>query len=140
MKKLLLHLGIVDRKTFFAFAAQFFKFGIVGLSNTLIALAVYYVLTYLGLNYLVSYFISFVASVLNAYYWNNRYVFKKTSNGNLLPFTKVFLAYGAVFLLSLFTLFVMVSHLNVSERLAPVLNLFITIPLNFLLNKFWAFK
>jgi putative flippase GtrA len=34
----------------------------------------------------------------------------------------------------------MVNYLNISEFIAPILNLIITIPLNFLLNKFWAFR
>ena len=37
-------------------------------------------------------------------------------------------------------LFVMVQYFSVSEVVAPVVTLVITIPLNFLMNKFWAFK
>ena len=29
---------------------------------------------------------------------------------------------------------------GVSEYVAPIINLLVTVPLNFLLNKFWAFK
>ena len=56
---------------------QFVKFGIVGLSNTLIAYAVYAACVWLGCHYLVANGLGFVVGVLNAYYWSDRYVFKK---------------------------------------------------------------
>ena len=105
---------------------QFIKFGLVGISNTLISLGMYYLLYFLGVNYLIANTVGFVVSVLNSYYWNNKYVFKKTQKGHLKPLIKTFLSYGSTF--------------SVSEVVAPVVTLVITIPLNFLMNKFWAFK
>ena len=55
---------------------QFVKFGIVGVSNTLISLAVYQIaLNALGMHYLAANLLGLVISVINAYYWNNRCVF-----------------------------------------------------------------
>ena len=53
---------------------------------------------------------------------------------------KTFASYGTTFVLSTILLVIMVDYLKISNIIAPVLNLIITIPLNFLLNKFWAFK
>lgn len=119
---------------------QFIKFGMVGVSNTLISLLIYYALIYFNINYVIANTIGFVVSVLNAYYWNNKYVFNKSDEGNLKPLIKTFASYGATFVLSTILLIVMVDYLSISQILAPILNLIITIPLNFLLNKFWAFK
>lgn len=119
---------------------QFIKFGIVGVSNTLISLLIYYVLIYFNINYVIANTIGFVVSVLNAYYWNNKYVFNKSDKGNLKPLIKTFTSYGITFVLSTVLLIIMVDYLNISQILAPILNLIITIPLNFMLNKFWAFK
>ena len=130
----------VNRKEFLKLAAQFIKFGIVGLSNTLISLATYYILIYFGINYIVANTVGFVISVLNAYYWNSKFVFKKTNEKTLKPMIKTFVSYGSTFLLSTILLIVMVDYLGISKIIAPALNLIITIPLNFLLNKFWAFK
>lgn len=121
-------------------AKQFIKFGLVGLSNTAISMSLYYALVYLGVNYLVANLIGFMISVLNSYYWNNRYVFNKTEEGHLKPILKTYMAYGSTLLLSTFLLYLMVQQLGISQWIAPLLNLAITIPINFLINKLWAFR
>lgn len=120
---------------------QFFKFGIVGFSNTIISLTVYYILVYFGVHYILANAGGFVVSVVNAFYWNNKYVFKgktETHFGKL--FSKVFLSYGASFMLSTCLIALFVEILRISEWIAPVLRLVVTVPLNFLFNKIWAFK
>lgn len=119
---------------------QFIKFGLVGVSNTLISLGTYYLLYFFEVNYLIANTVGFIVSVLNSYYWNNKYVFKKTQEGYLKPLIKTFLSYGSTFLLSTVLLFVMVQYFGISEIIAPIITLVITIPLNFFMNKFWAFK
>lgn len=119
---------------------QFVKFGVVGVSNTLISLFIYYFLVYFNVNVVAANTAGFIVSVLNAYFWNNKYVFKKSESGNLKPLIKTFASYGSTFLLSTILLIIMVYHLNISKNIAPIINLIVTIPLNFLLNKFWTFK
>ena len=119
---------------------QFIKFGLVGVSNTLISLGIYYLLYFLGAHYLIANTVGFIISVFNAYYWNNKYVFEKTQDGHLKPFMKTFLAYGTTFLLSTVLLFVLVQCAGVSEIMAPIICLVVTTPINFFVNKFWAFK
>lgn len=140
MKRLLARLGIVDPASIWAVAKQFIKFGIVGFSNTLIAMAIYYSLVLLDVNYLIANFFAFAISVLNAFYWNRKYVFKGSTKSKLRQLTKVYSSYGITFLISMGSLFLMVDVLCISELIAPIINLCITVPLNFLLNKFWAFR
>jgi putative flippase GtrA len=140
MKRLFLKLDIKDMPSFWVFMRQFLKFGIVGVSNAFIALAIYYILLLIGVHYILSYVAAFVLSVLNAYYWNAKYVFKKNEKGGTGQLAKVFVSYGFVFVLSMGLLFLMVDIIGISELIAPLLNLCITVPLNFLLNKFWALK
>ena len=129
----------------YASVIQFVKFGIVGVSNTLISLGVYWLCYYVfGWHYQVSNVVSFVVSVSNAYYWNSRYVFKtgerRTFSGHARAYLKAFVSYGSTFLLSTALLTFWVEACGISAGLAPVINLLITIPLNFLLNKYWAFR
>ncbi len=123
---------------------QFIKFGIVGVSNTLISLAIYYIFVWISKDlYMWGNVVGWVVSVFNAFYWNNKYVFKAENRdwkSTLFRLAKNYLTYGSTFLLSTALLFIEVNFLNVSEWIAPIINLLITIPLNFLLNKFWAFK
>jgi putative flippase GtrA len=133
-------LGITDRASFFAFVKQFIKFGIVGASNTLIALAIYYALIYWGAHYIIANIAAFILSVCNAYFWNSRFVFKKKTSEGAKTFLKTIIAYGSTGLLSTVLLFLMVDILLISEWIAPLINLCITIPTNFLLNKYWAFR
>lgn len=122
---------------------QFIKFGIVGLSNTLISLAVYEACLYLGVHYLLADPIGLIISVVNAYYWNNRCVFgdgqKKPFAHHVRMYLKSLTAYGGTFVLNLLLLMLWVEAVGIPEWLAPFLNLVITIPLNFVVNKYWTF-
>ena len=122
---------------------QFIKFGMVGASNTLISLVIYYIGLYLNVHYVLSNVLGFIAGTLNAYYWNNKYVFKKEEGeerSTAKSVTKVFISYGISLGLSTVLLVLWVDVLHISERIAPLLNLCVTIPLNFVMNKFWAFR
>lgn len=118
---------------------QFLKFCVVGLSNTVISLAVYYIILYFGAHYVIASILSFIISVLNAYYWNYKYVFNSKSD-ILKSLIKTYTSYGFSYVLSTTLLIILVEYYNISELLAPILVLVITVPLNFILNKFWAFK
>lgn len=138
---LLSRLNIHSKEDFYSFINQFTKFGLVGVSNTAISLAIYY--AFIVINpalYIVGNTFGFVVSVLNAYYWNNKYVFQKSEQGHLKTIIKTFIAYGSTFAVGSVLLYVMVEILGISRYLAPLINLLMTIPLNFLINKFWAFK
>ena len=123
---------------------QFVKFGMVGLSNTIISYSVYAALTYIGVYYVAANVIAFVVSVLNSFFWNNKYVFKKTDTEKRNPWwtlAKTFLAYGGTGLLLANALLVLfVEKMGISKYIAPILTLVLTIPLNFIINKFWSFR
>lgn len=122
---------------------QFVKFGIVGVSNTAVSLCVYELCVHLGLHYLAANALGLVISVINAYYWNNRCVFgdgqRKTFSQHLRAYGKSLMAYGGTFVLDSALLALWVEALGVPQALAPLINLLITIPLNFLVNKYWTF-
>ena len=120
---------------------QFVKFGIVGITNTIVSLVIYYMFIYINMRlYIAGSICGFIVGVLNSYYWNNRFVFKSDYRNHIKAIVKTFMSYGFTFLLSTILLIIMVEFLHVSEIFAPLFNLIITVPLNFLLNKFWAFK
>lgn len=123
---------------------QFLKFGIVGVSNTVISLGVYYIV--LGINqnwYLAGNILGWVISVANAYFWNRRYVFtsfEERATNQLKLIGKTYLSYAFTFVLTTILLYLEVDIARLSAVFCPLANLLITVPLNYLLNKFWAFK
>lgn len=119
---------------------QFVKFCLVGLSNTFISFAVYYIFVFTDPDlYLAGNVAGFVASVLNAYFWNKRYVFKKQGEP-VKVLVKTFAAYGTNLVIGTALLYLLVDIIKMSPYAAPFVNLIITVPLNFLLNKFWVMK
>lgn len=138
-------------ETFFAFM-QFVKFGIVGVSNTVISYALY-MLTLYGLklagllqrlDYVVAQGVSFALSVLWSFYWNNKTVFvledgKQRSMWKALLKTYVSYSFTGLFLNTVL-LILWVKVLGISEFIAPLINLIVSVPVNFFINKFWAFK
>jgi putative flippase GtrA len=131
---------------------QFAKFCVVGLSNTLISYVLYSVALLIfrgfrilkGYDYIAAQVIQFILSVLWSYYWNNRYVFmlgvnEKRSFWKSLIKTYISYSFTGLFLSSVLLLF-WVKILHISEFIAPILNLLISVPLNFIINKYWAFR
>ena len=119
---------------------QFVKFCLVGVSNTLISLAVYYVFAIIDARlYIIGNAVGFVVSVLNAYFWNSKFVFDKKDE-KVKTVTKTFIAYGTNLIIGTALLYLFVDVCGLSEFIAPLLNLIVTIPLNYALNKFWVMK
>lgn len=119
---------------------QFVKFGLVGVSNAIVLLAVYYVLLYVNVHYIIAYTIGFILSVLNAYFWNNQYVFKQARATFWNKLLKCYVSYITTFFISTIFLYFWVDIIGISEKIAPIINICITTPINFVMNKLWAFK
>ncbi|WP_242845499.1 GtrA family protein [Butyrivibrio sp. WCE2006] len=131
---------------------QFVKFGIVGVSNTVISYLLYTfslllmraVGVFERIDYLIATVIAFVLSVLWSFYWNNKMVFvmEEGQSRNLWKaLIKTYISYSftGLFLNSvLMVLWVQIFH--ISEFIAPIINLLVSVPVNFIINKFWAFK
>lgn len=132
--------SINEKKDKKALLVQFIKFGIIGGINALINLVVYYTLVYFGAHYLIANFFGFALSVLNAYILNSKFVFNKTQEGHVVPLIKVYITYGTTFLLGSGLMYLMVSVIGITKWVAPIINIALMTPLNFVLNKVWALK
>lgn len=144
LKKLLQKLGVTDAVSFWKLFWQFFKFGIVGLSNTAVSMAVYYVFLWIDPNlYMIGSILGTILSIANAFLWNDLFVFPnkdRSVKGILKRFGKTYISYGGTSILSNVLLWIEVTFLQVSKTWAPVVNLLVTIPLNFVINKLWTFR
>lgn len=132
------------------FIIQFIKFGLVGLTNTIVS----YILNIMTLfilspfqvmwDYIAGNIIAFILSVLWSFYWNNRYVFTKEkgerrSTGKAL--LRTYISYGITgIIINNILAWVWIERVGISKYIAPLINLVISVPLNFTINKMWAFK
>ena len=120
---------------------QLFKFGLVGILNNIISLAVYYVVITIHQEwYLIGNVLGFLISTLNAWVMNSRFVFRPETRTAKDTFIRTYAAYIVSLGLSTALLYVFVERLGIDARLAPVGCLMITVPFNFLMNKFWVYK
>lgn len=129
---------------------QFAKFGLVGITNTLLSyvlnIAVLYLLEPFALSwdYIAGNVVAFVLSVLWSFYWNRRFVFQKektTLRTELLMLLKTYAAYALTgILLNNLLSWLWIERFGISKYVAPLINLVISVPLNFVINKFWTFS
>ncbi len=151
MKEWFRHLFRMIEDSRFAPMLQFIKFGLVGVSNTLIS----YIVEMLGYYVFLTGWaheqgkvitvtaLSFVISTMNAYYWNNRYVFqgdRHTWRRHLAAYLRAAACYALTGLLLAPAVKLWLVQISVPFWIASLSTLVLTIPLNFILNKFWAFK
>ena len=123
---------------------QFIKFGTVGAINTVLSYAItngaYYLL---HLHEQISNIIAFVITVFISFMLNGRFVFteNKEERNFWQSLLKVYASYSitGVFLTAIL-LYIEEELLGIPHYIATLMNLVVTIPLNFILSKFWAYK
>lgn len=124
---------------------QFIKFGMVGAVNTVLSYLItngcYYLLR---LHEQLSNLISFLITVLISYLLNSRFVFREKEENKqpwYLALAKVYASYAFTELVLMgILLFVQERVLGIPHYIATLVNLCVTVPLNFVLNKFWAYR
>ena len=125
-------------------------------------------MVYLGFHYLFGSIAGFFVSVFTSYLLNSRFVFKETKSEEKRIWWKVLIktyisyASSGLILNSLLLILwlsvidiskyvdfeveilakvgIVLTNTELAKYIAPLINLFITIPLNFILNKFWAYR
>lgn len=122
---------------------QFAKFGLVGVLNNAISYITYLLLIGVEMHYILANIIGFSISVLNSYYWNNKYVFGLSEKNRVWWKTllKTYISYaGTGIVFSNVLLVLWINIFSISKIIAPLLNLIVTVPINFVVNKYWAYK
>jgi putative flippase GtrA len=120
---------------------QFFKYGIVGVSNTLITLIVIWVMMKpLGYSSNVSNVTGYITGIINSFIWNKQWTFKSSDawKGSALRFGIVS---GICFLLQFGLLnYLDFLHLNIDPYFNQVFAMIFYTAINFPMNKFFTFK
>ncbi len=141
----------ISEKKFLEYT-QFVKFAIVGMSNTIISYILYLVSLLIlqkykifpNIDYIISQMTAFVISVFWSFWWNRKIVFKKNEKEKLFWWKSLWRTYVAYSFTGLFLnsllLILWVRFFHISEVIAPFINLIFSVPLNFIINKFWTFR
>lgn len=126
--------------------AEIIRYVVVGLLTTIVSFSSYYIITITILNpnesiqLQIANILSWIICVTFAYIMNRTYVFK---NKNKNKSKQIFSFYGARILtlvLDMLMMFILVTILNINDKLSKItVQVFITIS-NYILSKFYVFK
>jgi len=119
---------------------QFIKFGCVGGINTIVSLAIYYVMVYFNLDYIIAIITSYIGSSIIGYLLSRIWVFKAHNTKITYSFIKYYMVYGASLVINIVLMYLWIDICDLSKYLAPLLTLCITVPFNYVLSKLWVFK
>jgi putative flippase GtrA len=119
---------------------QFVKFGIVGISNTLITFAVYtLLLKVFGVYYLAASAIGFIAGAVNGFLLNRAWTFRGHVGDALTP-VRWAIVQGCGLALNEGLLFLWVAGLGVDKLVAQGLAILIVTTVTFFANRAWTFR
>lgn len=123
---------------------QFIKFGMVGAVNTVLSYVItngcYYILHW---HEQICNAIAFVITVFISFILNGKFVFNENEERRSFwkSLFKVYASYSITGLfLNAVLLYVEEQILGIPHYIATLMNLVVTIPINFILNKFWAYN
>lgn len=119
---------------------QAIKYGIVGVSNTVITAVVIWIMMKLfGCSDVASNIVGYVAGVLNSFVWNKQWTFQ--SSADWLPSAIRFgVVFGVCYLMQLGLLMYLNAHLQIDPYYNQLLAMAFYTVINFVMNKFYTFK
>lgn len=119
---------------------------IVGVLTTIVSLGTYYLVTITFLNpnkpveLQIANIISWMFAVAFAYFTNRKYVFLSKEKNKVKEGTKFILSRLTTLGLDMLTMFIMVSVLNINDRISKLVSQVIVIIGNYVISKFFVFK
>jgi putative flippase GtrA len=123
-----------------ALVTQFVKFGIVGVSNTLISFAAYILLLKaFDLWYLAASAIAFLIGAANGFLWNRRWTFREHVGDALTP-VRWFTVQGCGLGLNLLLVYLFVEHAGLDKLLGQACAVAVVTVLTFFANRAWTFR
>jgi putative flippase GtrA len=119
---------------------QFLKFGIVGVSNTLIFFAVYTLLLKgFDVWYLAASGIGFAVGAVNGFLWNRAWTFKGHVGDALTP-VRWFVVQTSGLFLNLGLVYLFVDGVGLDELLGQAVTIAIVTVTTFFANRAWTFR
>ncbi|MGI8557361.1 MAG: GtrA family protein [Solirubrobacteraceae bacterium] len=119
---------------------QLVKYGVVGISNTLITLAIYALCTdALGVQYEVALTLGFAVGTVNGYVLNRRWTFQATASSHARAVRRYTGVQLIAYLTNLFLLHAAVSWLGLEKNIAEAIVIPVVFLATYLPNRIWSF-
>ena len=119
---------------------QFIKFGIVGVSNTLLtALTIWILLKVLHCSDYISNIVGYIVGLVNSFIWNRKWTFDSKTKVTDTLF-KFILTFGVSYLFQLGNLYILLHYTSIDSYVSQLLSIVVYTGINFVLNKIYTFK
>lgn len=119
---------------------QFIKFGIVGVSNTLLTAGIIWILLKeLHCSDYFSNLIGYIVGLINSFIWNRKWTFESKAKVSVTVF-KFILTFAISYLLQLGNLYLMLHYTHIDPYFCQLLSIVVYTCINFGLNKYYTFK
>ncbi len=125
---------------------EIINYVIVGGFTTVVSLVSYYICVIFildpndAIELQIANIISWIFSVTFAYFTNRRFVFKSKNKNKLKEAFKFYLSRISTLLIDMLTMFILVTALNINDKISKIIVQFIVLILNYVLSKFLVFQ
>jgi len=119
---------------------QFIKFGIVGVSNTLLtAIIIWFLLKEFHCSDYLSNFTGYIIGLLNSFIWNRKWTFESKTKVSVTIF-KFIVTFVISYLFQLGNLYLLLHFTLIDPYYCQILSIGVYTLINFILNKYYTFK
>ncbi|HLP06144.1 MAG TPA: GtrA family protein [Paludibacter sp.] len=119
---------------------QLVRFGIVGVSNTLITAAIIWILLRIfHVSDYISNIVGYVAGLINSYFWNRKWTFASKTKWSETIF-KFILTFGVSYLFQLGNLYLLLHYTKTDPYVCQLISIVVYTGINFILNKYYTFR
>ncbi len=119
---------------------QFIRFGIVGVSNTLItAIIIWVLLELLHFSDYLANIIGYVVGLANSFIWNRKWTFENNARISQTIF-KFVIIFAVSYLFQLGNLYLLLNFTTIDAYICQLLSIITYTIVNFVLNRYYTFK
>lgn len=119
---------------------QLIKFGIVGVSNTLLtAIVIWIMLKKLNTSDYLANITGYIVGLINSFIWNRKWTFQSKSNVSS-TFVKFIVIFALSYLFQLGALYLLLNFTTIDSYICQLMSMAAYTGSNFVLNKFYTFK
>lgn len=120
---------------------QMIKYGVVGVINTLITLAILFVLqNAFGVSYKLSNAVGYIAGFINSFVLNKLWTFRGNINSTFSQFIRFALVFALCYLLQLGFVILLVEAMHMEKNISQLIGMVFYTFIGFLFNKLFTFR